>query len=282
MDIYNTRQTEHGGQFPREYDRIVNGVTDQCMIEFAFTTRIPLAVMIAIGIKQWENRAAMPIQFRRKDNTRWYVPSHRMNGNTATFSFGQNASLNRMWSLLCRHGASLPHDVASWWPSATTRHHIPHLNHRYGTKAIQSGGIWPTRICWTSRYHAVGGAWGCWDCPLNTISLEWKERGQIFYKLINCIQSRKYLRCSYTPKTLSQSHFFYLNPPIYHQGEWGYEMNFPFAIAHTVFFNKGIISQHCEPILTNVASVYFWGLFFICRLQLKTLLDVCVSWERIV
>ncbi len=30
------------------------------MIEFAFTTRIPLAVMIAKGIKQWENRAAMP------------------------------------------------------------------------------------------------------------------------------------------------------------------------------------------------------------------------------
>lgn len=31
------------------------------MIELAFTTRIPLAVMIAMGIKQWENRAAMPI-----------------------------------------------------------------------------------------------------------------------------------------------------------------------------------------------------------------------------
>ena len=30
------------------------------MIELAFTTRIPLAVMIAMGIKQWENRAAMP------------------------------------------------------------------------------------------------------------------------------------------------------------------------------------------------------------------------------
>ena len=27
---------------------------------FAFTTRIPLAVMIAMGIKQWENRSAMP------------------------------------------------------------------------------------------------------------------------------------------------------------------------------------------------------------------------------
>ena len=26
----------------------------------AFTTRIPLAVMIAMGIKQWENRSAMP------------------------------------------------------------------------------------------------------------------------------------------------------------------------------------------------------------------------------
>ena len=26
----------------------------------AFTTRIPLAVMIAMGIKQWENRAALP------------------------------------------------------------------------------------------------------------------------------------------------------------------------------------------------------------------------------
>ena len=31
------------------------------MIELAFTTRIPLAVMIATGIKQWENRSAMPI-----------------------------------------------------------------------------------------------------------------------------------------------------------------------------------------------------------------------------
>lgn len=31
------------------------------MIELAFTTRIPLAVMIAMGIKQWENRAAMPL-----------------------------------------------------------------------------------------------------------------------------------------------------------------------------------------------------------------------------
>lgn len=30
------------------------------MIELAFTTRISLAVMIAVGIKQWENRAAMP------------------------------------------------------------------------------------------------------------------------------------------------------------------------------------------------------------------------------
>ena len=30
------------------------------MIANAFTTRIPLAVMIAMGIKQWENRAAMP------------------------------------------------------------------------------------------------------------------------------------------------------------------------------------------------------------------------------
>jgi len=30
------------------------------MIELAFTTRIPLAVMIAMGIKQWENRMAMP------------------------------------------------------------------------------------------------------------------------------------------------------------------------------------------------------------------------------
>ena len=30
------------------------------MTELAFTTRIPLAVMIATGIKQWENRAAMP------------------------------------------------------------------------------------------------------------------------------------------------------------------------------------------------------------------------------
>ena len=30
------------------------------MIELAFTTRIPLAVMIAMGIKQWENRSAMP------------------------------------------------------------------------------------------------------------------------------------------------------------------------------------------------------------------------------
>lgn len=27
---------------------------------FAFTTRIPLAVMIAMGIRQWENRSAMP------------------------------------------------------------------------------------------------------------------------------------------------------------------------------------------------------------------------------
>jgi hypothetical protein len=30
------------------------------MLQFAFTTRIPLAVMIAMGIKQWENRSAMP------------------------------------------------------------------------------------------------------------------------------------------------------------------------------------------------------------------------------
>lgn len=31
------------------------------MAELAFTTRIPLAVMITMGIKQWENRTAMPI-----------------------------------------------------------------------------------------------------------------------------------------------------------------------------------------------------------------------------
>ncbi len=34
------------------------------MTELAFTTRLPLAVMIAMGIKQWENRAAMPIPAR--------------------------------------------------------------------------------------------------------------------------------------------------------------------------------------------------------------------------
>ena len=32
----------------------------------AFTTRIPLAVMIAMGIKQWENRSAMPYPACRK------------------------------------------------------------------------------------------------------------------------------------------------------------------------------------------------------------------------
>ena len=31
------------------------------MIDLAFTTRIPLAVMIAMGIKQWEKRSAMPV-----------------------------------------------------------------------------------------------------------------------------------------------------------------------------------------------------------------------------
>ena len=31
------------------------------MISNAFTTRISLAVMIAMGIKQWENRSAMPV-----------------------------------------------------------------------------------------------------------------------------------------------------------------------------------------------------------------------------
>ena len=31
------------------------------MPQLAFTTRIPLAVMIATGIKQWENRSAMPV-----------------------------------------------------------------------------------------------------------------------------------------------------------------------------------------------------------------------------
>ena len=31
------------------------------MTDLAFTTRIPLAVMIAMGIKQWENRSAMPV-----------------------------------------------------------------------------------------------------------------------------------------------------------------------------------------------------------------------------
>lgn len=30
------------------------------LIPFAFTTHLPLAVMIALGIKQWENRAMMP------------------------------------------------------------------------------------------------------------------------------------------------------------------------------------------------------------------------------
>lgn len=34
------------------------------MIRLAFTTRLPLAVMIAIGIKQWENRSAMPTPTR--------------------------------------------------------------------------------------------------------------------------------------------------------------------------------------------------------------------------
>ena len=31
------------------------------MIVHVFTTRIPLAVMIVMGIKQWENRSAMPV-----------------------------------------------------------------------------------------------------------------------------------------------------------------------------------------------------------------------------
>ena len=30
-------------------------------IELAFTTRIPLAVMIILGIKRWENRSSMPV-----------------------------------------------------------------------------------------------------------------------------------------------------------------------------------------------------------------------------
>ena len=34
------------------------------MPALAFTTRIPLAVMIVLGIKQWENRAAMPVPAR--------------------------------------------------------------------------------------------------------------------------------------------------------------------------------------------------------------------------
>ena len=34
------------------------------MIELAFTTRIPLALMIFLGIKQWENRAAMSVPAR--------------------------------------------------------------------------------------------------------------------------------------------------------------------------------------------------------------------------
>ena len=34
------------------------------MTDLAFTTRIPLAVMIAMGIKQWENRSAMPVPAR--------------------------------------------------------------------------------------------------------------------------------------------------------------------------------------------------------------------------
>ena len=36
-------------------------MNDICL---AFTARIPLAVMIAMGIKQWENRAAMPVPAR--------------------------------------------------------------------------------------------------------------------------------------------------------------------------------------------------------------------------
>lgn len=34
------------------------------MTDLAFTTRIPLAVMIAMGIKQWENRSARPVPAR--------------------------------------------------------------------------------------------------------------------------------------------------------------------------------------------------------------------------
>lgn len=37
---------------------------EEKMIRLAFTTRLPLAVMIAIGIKQWENRSAMPTPTR--------------------------------------------------------------------------------------------------------------------------------------------------------------------------------------------------------------------------
>ena len=34
------------------------------MTDLAFTTRIPLAVMIAMDIKPWENRSAMPVPAR--------------------------------------------------------------------------------------------------------------------------------------------------------------------------------------------------------------------------
>lgn len=34
------------------------------MLQLAFTTRIPLTVMVVIGIKQWENRTAMPVPAR--------------------------------------------------------------------------------------------------------------------------------------------------------------------------------------------------------------------------
>ena len=104
------------------------------MIELAFTTRIPLAVMIAMGVKQWENRAAMP------------VPAKGRCAMTCSKSSDAREYANFLaWA---KHVfkpeafAALPawEQVESWSQSATTTRRTPRRIRQSGTRAILSGG----------------------------------------------------------------------------------------------------------------------------------------------
>lgn len=89
-------------------------------IMLAFTTRLPLAVMIVCGIKQWENRSDKPMPSKGLYAIAVSKSSSAMEyGNFIGWAY--KAFPSEVFSF-CRFGSKFPICAASWWQFATMMH----------------------------------------------------------------------------------------------------------------------------------------------------------------